>query len=215
MCLFNVNDLKTNLFYIFILFFIMANLFTVRLFFVLFAYAAVTSAQGHTSQLNLEQGYHFDNALSKQTPPNSVDTVALIDELISPNWVFHQRTAEEWLTFYPDAKIERTPIKNVHNNSKTDTVIHVFTEKTQLSFYRADEKDLLLEAKINFEPLAIGNGLAMGMNKSDFMRCFSETEEGMGQNVVVVVMDEEESNYYFFTFEQNVLVGVRYEGIVD
>ncbi len=204
----------------------MSNLLTVRLFFVLFAYAAVTSVQARVCQMNFDE--KDSNQISTQlkqdnqqdTQKNapiitSVDTVALIDELISPNWVFHQRTADEWLTYYPNAKVERTPIENAHNTSKTDTVIEVTTEKTQLRFYRAGEKDLLLEAKVSFEPLSIGNGLAMGMNKGDFMRCFSETEEGMGQNVVVVVMDEEETNYYFFTFEQNVLVGVHYEGIVD
>ncbi|WP_338813371.1 hypothetical protein V9L05_18535 [Bernardetia sp. Wsw4-3y2] len=202
----------------------MSNLLTVRLFFVLFAYATVTSVQARVSQMNFDENnqnsteFTSTNKQSTQEntpPPVSIDTVALIDELISPSWVFHQRTADEWLTYYPDAKIERTPIENVHNTSKTDTVIEVKTEKTHLRFYRADQKDLLLEAKVSFEPLSIGKGLSMGMNKGDFMRCFSETEEGMKQDVVVVVMDEDETNYYFFTFEQNVLVAVRYEGIID
>jgi hypothetical protein len=194
----------------------MSNLLTVRLFFVLFAYATVTSAQARISQMNFnEDTQSSTEVIQNTTLITSVDTVALIDELISPSWVFHQRTADEWLIYYPDAKIERTPIENVHNKSKTDTVIEVTTDKTQLRFYRADEKDLLLEAKVSFEPLSIGKGLSMGMNKGDFMRCFSETEEGMKQDVVVVVMDEEETNYYFFTFEQNVLVAVHYEGIVD
>lgn len=199
----------------------MSNLLTVRLFFVLFAYATVTSVQARVLQMNFDSTpshtTELNQNIQENTPPlmEPVDTVALIDELISPSWVFHQRTADEWLTYYPNAKIERTPIKNVHNNSKTDTVIEVITEKTHLRFYRADEKDLLLEAKVSFEPLSIGKGLSMGMNKSDFMRCFSETEEGMQQNVVVVVMDEEETNYYFFTFEQNVLVAVHYEGLID
>lgn len=198
----------------------MSNLLTVRLFFVLFAYGTVTSVQARVSQMNFDANNQNRTEFKQDSQENtlpltSIDTIALIDELISPSWVFHQRTADEWLTYYPNAKIERTPIKNVHNTSKTDTVIEVTTEKTQLRFYRANEKDLLLEAKVSFEPLSIGSGLSMGMNKSDFMRCFSETEEGMGQNVVVVVMDEEETNYYFFTFEQNVLVAVHYEGIVD
>jgi hypothetical protein len=195
----------------------MYNLLTVRLFFVLFAYATVTSVQARVCQMNFDSNNQSSTqSIQKNTPSLvSVDTVALIDELISPSWVFHQRTADEWLTYYPNAKIERTPIKNVHNTSKTDTVIDVTTEKTHLRFYRADEKDLLLEAKVSFEPLSIGQGLSMGMNKADFMRCFSETEEGMEQDVVVVVMDEEETNYYFFTFEQNVLVAVHYEGIID
>ncbi len=145
----------------------------------------------------------------------SIDTVALIDEHISSSWVFHNRNADEWLTYYPNAKITCTPIENIHNKSKTDTVIELITEKTHLRFYRADEKDLLVEAKVNFEPLSIGKGFSMGMNKGDFMRCFSETEEGMKQDVVVVVMDEEETNYYFFTFQQNVLVAVHYEGFID
>ncbi|WP_375560904.1 hypothetical protein ACE193_24945 [Bernardetia sp. OM2101] len=199
----------------------MSNLLTVRLFFVLFAYATVTSVQARVSQMNFDETNQNSTEFKQNTQENapslieSVDTVALIDELISPSWVFHQRSADEWLTYYPNAKINRTPIKNVHNTSKTDTVIEVTTEKTHLRFYRANEKDLLLEAKVSFEPLSIGKGLSMGMNKSDFMRCFSETEEGMQQNVVVVVMDEEETNYYFFTFEQNVLVAVHYEGIID
>ncbi len=200
----------------------MSNLLTVRLFFMLFAYIIVTSAEAGVCQMNFDKGNKVqykssNNSINQQnTPPiASVDTVALIDELISPNWVFHNRSADEWLTYYPNAKIERTPIENVHNNSETDTVIEVRTEKTHLRFYRANEKDLLLEAKVSFEPLSIGKGLSMGMNKGDFMRCFSETEEGMKQDVVVVVMDEEETNYYFFTFEQNVLVAVHYEGIVD
>jgi hypothetical protein len=191
----------------------MSNLLTVRLFFVLFAYAAVTSVQARMHQMNFDETNQNSTEFTQNAP--LVDTVALIDELISPSWVFHQRTADEWLTYYPDAKIDRTPIENVHNTSKTDTVIEVTTEKTHLRFYRANEKDLLLEAKVSFEPLSIGKGLSMGMNKGDFMRCFSETEEGMGQDVVVVVMDEQETNYYFFTFEQNVLVAVHYEGIVD
>lgn len=191
----------------------MSNLLTVRLFFVLFAYATVTSVQARVHQMNFDESNQNSTEFIQNAP--LVDTVALIDELISPSWVFHQRTADEWLTYYPDAKINRTPIENVHNTSKTDTVIEVTTEKTHLRFYRANEKDLLLEAKVSFEPLSIGKGLSIGMNKGDFMRCFSETEEGMGQNVVVVVMDEEETNYYFFTFEQNVLVAVHYEGIVD
>lgn len=194
----------------------MRNLFTVRLFFVLFAYATVTSAQARVCQMDFDAENENSTQLNQENAIiTSVDTVALIDELISPTWVFHQRTADEWLTYYPNAKIERIPIENVHNISQTDTVIEVSTERTHLRFYRADEKDLLLEAKVSFEPLSIGNGLSMGMNKGDFMRCFSETEDGMGQDVVVVVMDEEETNYYFFTFEQNVLVSVRYEGIVD
>ncbi len=202
----------------------MSNLLTVRLFFVLFAYATVTSVQARVSQMNFDENNQNSTeftSINKQStqentpPPVSIDTIALIDELISPNWVFHQRTADEWLTYYPDAKIERTPIENVHNTSKTDTVIEVMTEKTHLRFYRADQKDLLLEAKVSFEPLSIGKGLSIGMNKGDFMRCFSETEEGMKQDVVVVVMDENETNYYFFTFEQNVLVAVHYEGIID
>ncbi|WP_338765341.1 hypothetical protein WAF17_01435 [Bernardetia sp. ABR2-2B] len=198
----------------------MSNLLTVRLFFVLFAYAAVTSVQARVSQMNFDENNQNPTGITSikklQEPSTTIiDTVALIDELISPSWVFHQRTADEWLTYYPNAEIERTPIENVHNTSKTDTVIEVTTEKTHLRFYRADEKDLLLEAKVSFEPLSIGEGLSMGMNKRDFMRCFSETEEGMKQNVVVVVMDEEETNYYFFTFEQNVLVAVHYEGIID
>ena len=194
----------------------MSNLLTVRLFFVLFAYATVTSAQARISQMNFNEDTQSSIEVIQNTPLiTSVDTVALVDELISPSWVFHQRTADEWLIYYPDAKIERTPIENVHNTSKTDAVIEVTTDKTQLRFYRAGEKDLLLEAKVSFEPLSIGKGLSMGMNKGDFMRCFSETEEGMKQDVVVVVMDEEETNYYFFTFEQNVLVAVHYEGIVD
>jgi hypothetical protein len=193
----------------------MSNLLTVRLFFVLFAYATVTSVQARVSQMNFDDNLFESTQENVPTLIESVDTVALIDELISPSWVFHQRTADEWLVYYPNAKIERTPIKNVHNTSKTDTVIEVTTEKTHLRFYRADKKDLLLEAKVSFEPLSIGQGLSMGMNKGDFMRCFSETEEGMQQNVVVVVMDEEETNYYFFTFEQNVLVAVHYEGMVD
>ena len=201
----------------------MSNLLTVRLFFVLFAYATVTSVQARVCQMNFDAdnqtSTEFKQDTQEITPPTisavSVDTVALIDELISPSWVFHNRSADEWITYYPNAKIKRTPIENVHNNSQTDTVIEVTTEKTHLRFYRADEKDLLLEAKVSFEPLSIGNGLSMGVNKGDFMRCFSETEEGMKQDVVIVVMDEEETNYYFFTFEQNVLVAVRYEGIVD
>jgi hypothetical protein len=199
----------------------MSNLLTVRLFFVLFAYATVTSAQARVCQMSFDDNNQSATAPDKKTEEKSssailsIDTVALIDEIISPTWVFHQRTADEWLTYYPNAKIERTPIENIHNNSKTDTVIEVSTEKTHLRFYRANEKDLLLEAKVSFEPLSIGKGLSMGMNKGDFMRCFSETEDGMEQNVVVVVMDEEENNYYFFTFEQNILVTVRYEGIVD
>ncbi|AFM06035.1 hypothetical protein Fleli_3723 [Bernardetia litoralis DSM 6794] len=194
----------------------MSNLLTVRLFFVLFVYTTVTSVQARVCQMNFDENNQNSTQLTQNTSTiASIDTVALIDELISPSWVFHQRTADEWLTYYPNAKIERTPIENVHNTSKTDTVIEVMTEKTHLRFYRADEKDLLLEAKVSFEPLSIGKGLSMGMNKNDFMRCFSETEEGMQQNVVVVVMDEEETNYYFFTFEQNILVAVHYEGIVD
>ncbi|WP_291727283.1 hypothetical protein [Bernardetia sp.] len=197
----------------------MFNLLTVRLFFVLFAFAAVTSVQARTCQVgsdtNETASYQATTQNYPQTTSTEIDTVALIDELISPHWVFHSRTADDWLTYYPDAKIERTPIKNFHNQEKTDTVIEVRTEKTHLRFYRADKKDLLLEANVSFEPLSIGKGLSMGMNKGDFMRQFSETEEGMGQNVVVVVMDEEETNYYFFTFEQNILVAVHYEGIVD
>ncbi len=200
----------------------MSNLLTVRLFFVLFAYAAVTSVQARMCQMNFDADSQTVLKSSQSTilelENTSMiipDTVALIDELISSSWVFHNRSADEWITYYPNAKIERTPIENVHDNLKTDTVIHVTTEKTQLRFYRADEKDLLLEAKVSFEPLSIGKGLTMGMNKGDFMRCFSETEEGMNNDVVVVVMDEEETNYYFFTFQQNILVAVHYEGMID
>ena len=206
----------------------MSNLLTVRLFLVLFAYATVTSAQARVFQMNFDKDNQTDNqnsipqkaktqAKAQDTPliNVSIDTVALIDELISSSWVFHNRNADEWLVYYPNAKIKRTPVENVHNKSKTDTVIEVITEKTHLRFYRADKKDLLVEAKVSFEPLSIGKGLSMGMNKGDFMRCFSETEEGMKQDVVVVVMDEDETNYYFFTFEQNVLVAVHYEGLID
>ena len=200
----------------------MFHLPTVRLFFVLLALATVTSAQARVLQ-NMAKNTQNPPVVklieSTQHQPEDqttvIDTVALIDELISPHWVFHNRSADEWLASYPNAKVERTPITNLHNDSKTDTVIEVKTEKTHLRFYRANEKDLLLEAKVSFEPLSIGKGLSMGMNKKDFMRCFSETEEGMEQNVVVVVMDSEETNYYFFTFEQNILVAVHYEGIID
>lgn len=188
---------------------------TVRLFFVLLAFSTVTSAQAHANQMGFEQNIQIPPQSNTSKAQNSVDTVALIDEIMSPTWVFHSRSADEWLVHYPNASIKRTPISNFHNASKTDTLIEITTEKTQLRFYRATEKDLLLEAKVSFEPLSIGQNLSMGMNKGDFMRQFSETEEGMEQNVVVVVMDEEETNYYFFTFEQNILVAVHYEGIMD
>ena len=196
----------------------MSNLLTVRLFFVLFAYAAVTPVQARMCQMNFYADSRVEvfKAKDEQNVPVIIpDTVALIDELISPNWVFHNRSVEEWFLYYPKAKIKRTPVRNTHNTSKVDTVIELTTEKTHLRFYCAEGKHLLLEAQVSLEPLAIGKGLSMGMNKSDFMRCFSETEEGMQQNVVVVVMDEEETAYYFFTFEQNILVAVRYEGMID
>ena len=115
-----------------------------------------------------------------------------------------------------DAEITKKPVRNIHDSTRTDTLVRVNFGRSTIEYYKvqADGSSLILEASIQSNQVSFKKGIRIGMSSNDFIALFEELQ-GMDDLNTVIISTMEGLNQSVFLFENQKLSNVRYESYFD
>ena len=116
----------------------------------------------------------------------------------------------------PHARISRRPFQNLHDSTRTDTLVGVTFGPSSIEYYKiqADGSGFILDASIQSDEPLFKKGIRIGMSQDDFISLFDELRGKEGFNTVII-STMEGLNQSVFVFEGGRLATVRYESYFD
>lgn len=123
---------------------------------------------------------------------------------------------ETMLRSLDQAEIIKKPFQNIHDSTKTDTLIRVNFGPSAIEYYKiqADGSGFILEANIQSNELAFKKGIKIGMSQSDFFSLFEELQGKENLNTVII-STMEGLDQSVFIFDDGKLSTVKYESYFD
>lgn len=112
--------------------------------------------------------------------------------------------------------ITRQPVRNVHDSTKTDTLVRVNFGPSAIEYYKiqADGSGFILEANIRSNEVTFKKGIRIGMSLNEFVLLFEELK-GKENLETVIISTMEGLNQAVFSFDNDKLSSVRYESYFD
>ncbi len=148
-----------------------------------------------------------DNTLSELTISDS--------SFIDNPFQFGKVTEDNLRSEFKDLKIEREPIKNVHVKNQIDSILSIKVDNSEFVLYKLPHEQFLESAVVRDENIRLNKDIHVGMTKDQFKEKFEELKDRKHIPSRILVGRKETQEYLIFSFSNNRLKEIEYNGYVD
>lgn len=153
----------------------------------------------------------------KNNEPDTEQTeLTVIDESFIDNpFQFGKVTVNNLRNEFKNIKILKEPVKNLHVKNQIDTILTITVNNSEFILYKLPKEQFLESAVIKDGNILLYKGIHVGMTKDQFKEVFDSLKGKEFIPSKVVVGRKETQEYLIFTFSNNRLKEIEYNGYVD
>jgi hypothetical protein len=151
---------------------------------------------------------------------NPIDTVqgeiTIIDEsFIDKPFQFGEVTEDKLKQEFKNLEIKAEPIKNLHVRNQVDSILTITINNSEFILYKLPKEQFLESAVIKDGNIVLGKDIHVGMTKDQFKDKFDDLKDRKYIPSKISVGRKETQEYLVFTFKDNKLKEIEYNGYVD
>ena len=137
------------------------------------------------------------------------------ENFIDKPFQFGKVTVENLRNEFKNLKILREPIKNVHVKDQVDSILTIKIGNSEFILYKLPEQQFLENAIIMDGNIKLNKDIHVGMTKEEFKEKFEELKSKKSIPSRILVGRKETQEYLIFSFKNNRLKEIEYNGYVD
>jgi hypothetical protein len=127
----------------------------------------------------------------------------------------YEPNIKNFSTYLPSSyKQQIYTTKNKHYPNITDSIFRFYHKKNELFVYKTNSKrELFVAGNIYDNKIILHNGIKVGMNRSDFFKCFNDLKFNTKDTLRII--SKQARNSYNFIFKNDKLKAIKIDNYVD
>lgn len=145
----------------------------------------------------------------------STELTIVDEDFIDNPFEFGKVTVDNLRHEFTNIKIEREPIKNLHIKNQIDSILTVRINNSEFILYKLPKEQFLESATIRDKDIKLNKDIHVGITKEQFKEKFDSLRGKKSLPSKILVGRKETQEYLIFTFSNNRLKEIEYNGYVD
>jgi hypothetical protein len=127
----------------------------------------------------------------------------------------YEPTIKNFSTYLPSSyKQQIYTTKNKYYSNITDSIFRFYHKKNELFVYKTNSKrELFVAGNIYDSRIVLHNGVKVGMNRSDFFKCFNDLK--FNAKDTLRMTSKQAGNSYNFIFKNDKLKAIKIDNYID